>query len=98
MRYFLVVVLMLCFSMAGLAVAEASDNGKRDRTRFYGWVELMPETFHGTWVIGGHPITTDASTEFDEEEGPLMVGGCAKVDIRNGFVHEIDSEPVEDCR
>ena len=52
----------------------------------------------GTWVFGGRSVTTDRATEFDETEGRLTVGRCAKIDIRNGRVHEIDSEPASDCR
>ena len=52
----------------------------------------------GTWVIGGRSVTADRATEFDETEGRLAVGRCAKIDIRNGRVHEIDSEPASDCR
>jgi hypothetical protein len=48
--------------------------------------------------IGGFAVTTNPATRFDQLDGPLAVGGCAKVDIRNGLVHEIDSEPLEDCR
>ncbi|BCR04536.1 hypothetical protein DESUT3_16050 [Desulfuromonas versatilis] len=76
--------------------ASAKDDG--DRTRFTGLVESMPEGLHGTWIIGGIEVTTSPQTEFDQEEGPLHVGGCAKVDIRAGIVHEIDSEPITDCR
>lgn len=78
------------------ALAKKDDD--RDRLRFYGWVEVMPEGLHGTWVIGGQQVTTNPRTEFDQADGPLVVGGCAKVDIRGGLVHEIDSEPLQDCR
>lgn len=70
----------------------------QNRTRFYGWVESIPEGLHGTWIIGGQKVATNPQTEFDQEDGPLIVGGCAKVDIRNNLVHEIDSEPPGDCR
>jgi len=43
-------------------------------------------------------VTADRSTEFDEVEGRFAVGRCAKVDLRNGRVHEIDSGPASDCR
>lgn len=76
----------------------ASDENRRDRNRFYGIVEKMPEERSGTWIIGGMELVPGPRTQFDETEGPLRVGGCAKVDIRQGRVHEIDSEPMEDCR
>lgn len=75
----------------------AGNDGNRDR--FYGVVQSMPTNcFHGEWVIGGRTVTTSSGTQFDQSEGNLAVGGCAKVDIRNGSVHEIDSEPMRDCR
>lgn len=77
-------------------MAKAKD--EENRIRFYGWVESMPNGLQGTGVIGGRQVTTTPQTKFDQVEGPLMVGGCAKVEIRSGSVHEIDSEPNEDCR
>lgn len=97
---FLVLVLSLALAVVSMTpeMALSKDDDGRDRFRFYGWVESMPEDLHGTWIIGGQQVTTNHRTRFDENEGPLMVGGCAKVDIRGGFVHEIDSEPARDCR
>jgi hypothetical protein len=79
-------------------VVAATDDRDRDRIRFYGWVQSMPEGFLGTWVIGGRQVVTSPRTQFDQTDGPLVVGGCAKVDIRGDVVHEIASEPPEDCR
>lgn len=90
---------MICSAwLMAPATTLAKEDHERDRTRFYGWVEVMPEGMHGTWIIGGQQVTTNPQTEFDQTEGPLVVGGCAKVDIRGGLVHEIDSEPPRDCR
>lgn len=92
----------LCFWVAAAMVlpqvASAKNDEKRERIRFYGIVEVMPQDLHGTWIIGGQILTTNAHTEFDQQEGPLRIGGCAKVDIRSGLVHEIDSEPASNCR
>lgn len=64
-----------------------------------GIVTAKPATgLRGTWVIGGQTFVTVARTQFDQVEGPLVVGACAKVKIRNGAVKEIDSEPARDCR
>jgi len=96
------VALVLSLALAAVSVAPemamGKDDNDRDRLRFYGWVESMPEGLHGAWIIGGQQVTTNPRTQFDQVEGPLMVGGCAKVDIRDGLVHEIDSEPATDCR
>jgi hypothetical protein len=62
-----------------------------------GRITSAPEGRVGTWVIGGQAYQSDRSTEFDESDGPLVVGACAHVDVRAGHVHEIDSEPASHC-
>lgn len=94
----LVLVFLLSAVLTTAGTVAARDDDRRDRIRFYGLVEMMPEGLHGVWIIGGQQVMTSPGTEFDQLDGPLMVGGCAKVDIRDGFVHEIDSEPLQDCR
>lgn len=94
----LVSVLAFAALIVGSVVAEAKDGNDRDRIRFQGWVQSMPDGLHGIWTIGGRHVVTNARTEFDQSDGPLLVGRCAKVDIRGGLVHEIDSEPAGDCR
>lgn len=93
-----ITLLIIGVALTGIlapALAQAGDD--ENRVRFRGWVEHMPEGLQGSWLIGGRQVTTNPGTEFDQVNGPLLVGGCAKVDIRNGIVHEIDSEPNEDC-
>ena len=97
MRKIFFIALLVAIAAAGLSnFGEARDDTK-DRVRFYGWVESMPEGMLGTWIIGGQTFVAGPGTEFDEVDGPLKVGGCAKVDIRGGALHEIDSEPHHDC-
>jgi hypothetical protein len=77
----------------------AKRGGDDDRSRYHGIVESRPaQGLHGDWVIGGRTITTSPRTEFNQAEGVLAIGSCAKVDFRNGMVHEIDSEPLHNCR
>jgi hypothetical protein len=77
----------------------ARRGGDEDRVRYYGIIESKPtQGLHGDWVIGGRTVTTSPGTEFDQSEGALAIGGCAKVDFRNGRVHEIDTEPMRDCK
>ena len=59
---------------------------------------MMPAGLQGIWTIGGLEYVTNPQTEFDQVDGPLIVGSCAKVDLRNGLVHQIESEPIDDCR
>ena len=75
----------------------AKRGGDQIRSTVYGVVEARPETLVGRWVIGGRVFMADGTTEFDQSEGPLRVGTCAKVHLRDGFVHEIDSEPMRNC-
>lgn len=99
-----VMLLIVCAVVLSLFAApeesRAKGGGGDDvRSEFYGIIEARPENgMLGEWVIGGHSFIADAGTEFDQSEGVLSVGGCAKVHVRNGRVHEIDSEPMGDCR
>lgn len=69
------------------------------RTVYYGIVQARQESgLHGEWLIGGRTFAADARTEFDQSEGKLEIGSCAKVEVRDGRVHEIDSEPMRDCQ
>lgn len=80
---------------ADTAMAKGKDT---NRERFYGIIQSKPARLQGTWVIGGRTVITSRGTQFDQLDGPLVVGACAKVDIRNGSVHEINSEPARNCR
>ena len=81
-------------------MAQAKRGGSdENRFEFYGIVQERPQDGQqGVWVIGGRTFIADQQTEFDENEGNLSLDGCAKVHVRNGRVHEIDSEPMHDCQ
>ncbi|MDW8317044.1 MAG: DUF5666 domain-containing protein [Anaerolineae bacterium] len=83
-------------------VAHAASERKGDLPTWRGWVQARPTGTHiGAWVVGGRTFQADADTELDQEEGPLVVGACAKVKYQtvNGVDRavEIDSEPPADC-
>lgn len=86
--------------LTGPDQAQARRGGTDDnRSEFYGIVQSLPaKGLRGEWVISGRIIIADTGTEFDQVEGKLAVGRCVKVHIRNGRVHEIDSEPMRNCR
>ncbi len=87
----------LLFAAPDAAMAKRGGDDD-NRSRFFGIIEKRPQDgLQGEWVIGGQTFITVPGTEFDEVDGPLEVGSCAKVDIRNGRVHEIDSESMEKC-
>lgn len=64
---------------------------------FYGIVEVVPSSRIGTWVVGGRSIEVTEQTEFDEDNGRLEVGVCAEVEMDDGLVEEIESEPLGKC-
>jgi hypothetical protein len=81
---------------------DTDDDGPGDDDRYvaYGLVVSKPaESLIGQWVIGEKTYTTTAQTEFDQEEGPLDVGACVKVQLTpdRTTVVELDSEPLGDC-
>ncbi|MCB0061446.1 MAG: S8 family serine peptidase [Caldilineaceae bacterium] len=45
--------------------------------------ERPSDSLHGTWVIGGDTFTANAVTEFEQEDGALVVGSCVDVEYRN---------------
>jgi len=100
MHALLVVLAIALFQPLFVLPDSAQTKGRDDnRSEFYGIIQSRPkDTLQGEWVIGGRTINSEPDTEFDETEGKLTVGSCAKVDLRNGKVHEIDSEPMSDCR
>ena len=56
----------------------------------------MPsEGLYENWIIGYSTVSTAPETEFDQTEGSLLVKGYAKVEFRNGIVHEIHSAPSQ---
>ena len=90
---FVIALLLPMFTTIGTAQAKAGDQIT------IGIVTVKPASgLRGTWVIGGKTFNATAKTEFDQVEGPLVIGACAKAKIRNGVLKEIDSEPARDCR
>lgn len=90
---------LLIASLASVTQAKnGGDARKGDRVVFKGLVQSKPAGgLHGTWRIAGKTVRTHAGTQFDQLDGRLQVGACAKVKLRHGKVHEIDSEPAHDC-
>lgn len=100
-------IALACIVASQLVVPLNTAQAKRgrdneSRSEFYGIVQSRPRNvLEGVWVVGGRGGRTfkvDAGTEINQTEGKLTVGSCVKVHIRNGRVHEIDSEPMHNCR
>lgn len=95
-----VIYSILVLLAAGMLFSQASfaKRSGDDRSYFSGIIQVRPtDGLHGRWVIGGQDIVTEPGTEFDERDGLLAIGSCAKVEWRSGRLHEIDSEPLSDC-
>ena len=96
--HMIIVSVVLLTAAPGMATAKGGDR-EDNRSEFSGIVQSRPQDgLQGQWVIGGRTFVVDAGTEFDQSDGDLAVGACAEVGVRNGRVHEIDSEPLQDCR
>jgi hypothetical protein len=84
------VIMCVFIIMSFVQVAVADDD-------FYGIIENRPDGKVGTWVIGGRSVEVTKNTDLDEDNGPLKVGSCAEVEIDNGKVEDIESEPLSRC-
>jgi hypothetical protein len=89
-QYLVVVFVVALISLAIVQVAVAKDD-------YYGIVESRPGGKVGIWIVGGRSVEVTESTDPDEDNGPLEIGTCAEVDIDEGKVEEIESEPVGKC-
>ncbi len=49
-------------------------------------------------MIAGRTLTVTDTTELDEDDGPLLVGACAQVELKGIVVKEIESEETSKCR
>jgi len=91
--------LVVLFIFTPLMILAKRGNDDTDREVFIGIIQSMPSGgLQGEWIIGDQTFSTVPGTEFDQTNGPLSVNGCAQVEFRNGVVHEIDSEPLSDCK
>lgn len=99
-RFLSVLAIALIFGLLlPMALSASPVQAKAGDEVYRGIISSKPTSGNiGTWVIAGKNFSATRSTQFDVVDGPLVVGGCAKVKIRNGAVKEIDSEPAGDCR
>jgi hypothetical protein len=70
-----------------------------DGDRWRGIVETMPaDGLIGTWVVGGRTAVADGATDFNQDDAPLQVGGCAEVRLgANGLATEIKGKAAFEC-
>ena len=65
---------------------------------YYGLIVSRPDALQGDWVIGDRTFYPNAKTKFDQSEGALTVGSCARVQVRNDRVRKIERRPQGNCQ
>ena len=45
----------------------------------YGLLEVFPEGLVGSWTVSGQSYTATTSTQFEQSDGPFVVGRCVEV-------------------
>ena len=82
-RSSIIVALTLVFAalVAGLVLAQprATSASGGDDIEWFGLVITRPAGVAGTWVVGGMSFEASSSTELEQNNGPLVVGACARV-------------------
>jgi hypothetical protein len=76
---------------------EASKCRQYEGGKIYGTIESRPEGKAGTWKIGGRSYEMKETTKLDEDDGPLVVGACAEIELIGNVVREIESEKKSKC-
>ena len=67
-----------------------------------GIVSQMPSVgLVGTWVVGGIEYVANVATEFEQDDGPFVVGACVEVEYFPStaprLAHEIKTDEQDDC-
>ena len=85
---FITLLVPLVLAPVLLYAKRGSDD--ENRQFFIGIIQSMPSSgLQGEWIIGDQSFSAIPGTEYDQQDGPLSVDGCARVELRNGMVHEI---------
>ena len=87
--------ILIVFTSAVMALS--IDRAALADDEFHGIIESRPDGKAGTWVVGGRSVEVTEHTDLDEDHGPLRVGACANIEMDQGVVEEIESEPTSKC-
>lgn len=65
----------------------------------YGLLEAFPAGLVGSWTVSGQSYTATASTQFEQSDGPFVVGRCVEVKYvpSNGTAVEIETKEPARC-
>jgi len=74
-----------------------------DKTKMRGIVDDLPDSgLTGTWVIDGAEYLADDSTEFEQSDGPFVIGACVEVELHASgdpaLIDEIETENMGHCQ
>ena len=74
-----------------------------DEMKVKGIVESLPNSgLIGTWIINGVEYLADGGTDFDQDDGPFVVGACVELELRTAgnpaIIDEIETENMARCQ
>lgn len=76
---------------------DASKCRQYEAEKIYGTIQIRPEGKAGTWMIDGRSYEVKDTTKLDEDDGPLVVGACAEIELIGNVVKEMESEKKSKC-
>ena len=94
----LIVILLPAFFML-LVVNLLADEGDDEYEEVYGIVEAFRANLLGEWIVSGVAYTATIETQFEQEDGPFIVGGCVEVAFvpETNTAVEIGTTDADDC-
>ncbi len=74
-----------------------------DGSKVRGVVDILPSSgLTGKWVIDGVEYLADDSTEFEQNDGPFVVGACVEIELHASgdpaVIDEIETEDMGRCQ
>ena len=74
-----------------------------DQMKVRGIVESLPASgLIGAWIVNGVEYLADGDTEFEQNDGPFVVGACVELELRASsnpaIIDEIETENMARCQ
>ena len=86
--------LKLTLFLLSVALLSCADN----EVEYTGILDHRPEGKDGMWVIDGKSFSVTTEVELDEDDGALEIGACAGLEMKDGYVTEIETMNMEECQ
>lgn len=90
------VLAVLCVA-TGVLASEAREPVGHGESRFIGEVTIIPKNYMGFWRIASRQVVSDHMTDIVTMRGPLIVGSCVQVDMRQQKVLKIETLRQDEC-